>query len=270
MKPVKLKAINVSKTFTIPNSGQELNVLRDVSLEVQEGAFVSIVGPSGCGKTTFLRVVAGLIKATGGKVILDDIEVNEPDYNRGFVFQNSNLYPWGTVLKNILFGLEIQGLDSKASEVKVRELVKLVGLSGFENYYPYQISGGMQQRVNLARALAIEPEILLMDEPFASLDAQTRELMQMELLRISAETKKTVLFVTHQISEAIYLSDQVIVFEKNPGRVKEVIPIDIPKPRFLHVKRTQQFLDYEDHIWGLIEEEVKKAMTGPGPIGDDV
>lgn len=269
MKSIKLEAISISKTFIIPDSDLELNVLHDVNIEVQDGAFVSIVGPSGCGKTTLLRIVAGLIKATNGKIVLDGIEVNEPDYNRGFVFQSSNLYPWRTVLKNILFGLEIQRLDSKKNEEKVKQLIKLVGLSGFENYYPYQISGGMQQRANLARALAIDPEILLMDEPFASLDAQTRELMQMELLRICAEAKKTVLFVTHQINEAIYLSDQVIVFGRNPGRVREVVDIDITKPRSLHVKRTQQFLDYEDRIWGLIEEEVKKSMVTPELEGGD-
>ncbi len=168
--------------------------------------------------------------------------------------------PWRTVFKNVLFGLECQGLNSAENQNRARKFIKLVGLEGFEDHYPHELSGGMQQRCNLARALTVDPKILIMDEPFAALDAQTREIMQMELLRIWLEAKKTVLFITHQINEAIYLADRVIVFGARPGRVKQTIKIDLPRPRPLAVKRDPKFLEYEDQLWTLIEEEVKKTM----------
>jgi NitT/TauT family transport system ATP-binding protein len=176
------------------------------------------------------------------------------------VFQDSCLMPWRTVLKNVMFGLECQGLDDGEGTARARKFVKLVGLEGFEDHYPHELSGGMQQRCNLARALTIDPKILIMDEPFAALDAQTREIMQLELLRIWREAGKTVLFITHQINEAIYLADRVIVFGARPGKVKETIKVDIPRPRPLSVKRDKRFLEYEDRLWNLIEEEVKKTM----------
>ena len=169
--------------------------------------------------------------------------------------------PWRTVLKNVLFGLECQGIDGKAERERALKFIKLVGLSGFEDHYPHELSGGMQQRCNLARALTVDPQILIMDEPFASLDAQTREIMQLELLRIWTEAKKTVIFITHQISEAIYLADRVIIFGARPGKVKDVLKIDIPRPRPLAVKRDKKFLDYEDLLWNQIEEEVRKTMV---------
>ena len=168
--------------------------------------------------------------------------------------------PWRTVFKNVIFGLECQGLDNAEGAVRARKFIELVGLKGFEDHYPHELSGGMQQRCNLARALTVDPKILIMDEPFAALDAQTRELMQAELLRIWREAGKTVLFITHQINEAVFLADRVIVFGARPGKVKQTIKIDLPRPRDLTLKRDVRFLKYEDEVWNLIEEEVKKTM----------
>src|SRR5581483_11891263 len=189
----------------------DLEALRNVDVEIERGGFVSVVGPSGCGKTTFLRIVAGLESASTGAVMLDGREVRGPAGDRGFVFQSDNLLPWRTVLANALIGPELAG-RAAAEKRRTLDLLKLVGLEGFEGYYPRQLSGGMRQRVNLARALAIDPQILLMDEPFSALDAQTREIMQTELMRIWEQGRKTVLFVTHQIDEAVFLSDRVLVF----------------------------------------------------------
>jgi NitT/TauT family transport system ATP-binding protein len=222
-----------------------------------EGEFVSVVGPSGCGKTTFLSVVDGLVAASAGRILVDGQAVTRPGPDRAMVFQEASLLPWRTVLGNVCYGLECLGTPRREREERAAHLIDLVGLSGFEHHYPYELSGGMQQRVNLARALLVDPKILLMDEPFASLDAQTRELMQEELLRIWLQAKKTVLFVTHQIDEAIYLSDRVLVFTGRPGRVKETIRVEIERPRPLGVKREPHFHAIEDRIWSLIEDDVR-------------
>jgi NitT/TauT family transport system ATP-binding protein len=256
----KLEAIGLRHEYYQPRTGGRLLALDNVNLKVEDGEFVTIVGPSGCGKTTFINLADGLLKPTAGKLSIDGKQVTGPGIDRGMVFQDSCLMPWRTVIKNVLFGLECQGLDNAEGQNRARQFIKLVGLEGFEEHYPHELSGGMQQRCNLARALTVDPKILIMDEPFAALDAQTREIMQLELLRIWREAKKTVLFITHQINEAIYLADRVIVFGARPGRVKETIKIDIPRPRELAVKRERQFLEYEDHLWTLIEEEVKKTM----------
>ncbi len=229
--------------------------------QVNEGEFVTIVGPSGCGKTTFINLCDGLLKPTAGHITIDGKTVTGPGIDRGMVFQDSCLMPWRTVLKNVIFGLECQGLDNAEGSARAKGFIKLVGLQGFEEHYPHELSGGMQQRCNLARALTVDPKILIMDEPFAALDAQTREIMQAELLRIWRESGKTVLFITHQINEAIFLADRVIVFGARPGRVKETIKIDLPRPRDLSIKRDPQFFKYEDDLWTLIEEEVKKTMV---------
>lgn len=260
MAQTKLEAIGLRHEYYQPRTGGRLLALDNVSLKVEDGEFVTIVGPSGCGKTTFINLADGLLKPTAGKIIIDGKAVTGPGIDRGMVFQDSCLMPWRTVLKNVLFGLECQGLDNSDGQDRARKFIKLVGLEGFEDHYPHELSGGMQQRCNLARALTVDPKILIMDEPFAALDAQTREIMQLELLRIWLEARKTVLFITHQINEAIYLADRVIVFGARPGRVKEMIKIDIPRPRPLAVKREKKFLEYEDHLWSLIEEEVKKTM----------
>jgi NitT/TauT family transport system ATP-binding protein len=252
---LKLEARQISKEFTDPNA-DILPVLTDVSLKIKPSEFVSIVGTSGCGKTTFLRILDGLIAPTTGDLLIDGREVVGPDHKRGFVFQKDSLWPWRTTMGNVLFGLQIQRRPRREARAIAQKLIELVGLKGFESHYPHQLSGGMRQRVNLARAFAINPEVLLMDEPFASLDSQTREVMQLELMRICDAERKTVIFVTHQIDEAVFLSDRVIVFAARPGRIKEIIPIDLPRPRPFALKRTPEFVAYVDRIWKLLEEEV--------------
>jgi NitT/TauT family transport system ATP-binding protein len=207
-----------------------------------------------------LRIVGGLEKATSGDVLLDGNVVTKPGPDRGFVFQSDNLMPWRSVLANTMLGPEIGGYANAAERKKVLGLLKLVGLSGFEDYLPKRLSGGMRQRVNLARALAIDPDILLMDEPFSALDAQTREIMQTELLRIWEEGRKTVMFVTHQIDEAVFLSDRVLVLARRSGRIQEFMPIELPRPRQLGIKRTPEFVAYVDRIWRLIEEDVRASV----------
>jgi NitT/TauT family transport system ATP-binding protein len=238
----------------------ELEALRGIDIGVERGEFIAVVGPSGCGKTTFLRMVAGLESATSGTILIDGKTVAGPSGNRGFVFQNDSLLPWRTVLGNALIGPEVAGQIGAKERNRTLDLLKLVGLGGFEQYYPKQLSGGMRQRVNLARALAIDPDVLLMDEPFASLDAQTREIMQTELLRIWEQGRKTVLFVTHQIDEAVFLADRVLVFARRPGRLQENVKIELPRPRALTLKRTPEFVAYVDRIWKMIENDVRTAV----------
>jgi NitT/TauT family transport system ATP-binding protein len=255
MTAKKLQLKNISLAY------DSLVALDGVTFDVYEGEFVSIVGPSGCGKSTLLSVIDGLSPATGGQVILADKEVREPGFDRALVFQEPSLLPWRTVLANITFGLECKNVPKATAREKALSLISLVGLDGFADAFPYQLSGGMQQRVNLARALAVDPEILLMDEPFAALDAQTREFMQAELLSVWQRTRKTVLFVTHQIDEAIYLSDRVIVFSGRPGRVVDIIVPQLPRPRDLSVKHRPEFLASVERIWSLIQ-------GGSTPLGN--
>jgi NitT/TauT family transport system ATP-binding protein len=264
----KLAAQDVGLDYIRPRTNARVSALAHVDLTVMEGEFVSIVGPSGCGKTTFLSVIDGLIPASSGRVLVDGQPVTRPGRDRAVVFQDASLLPWRTVLKNVVYGLECAGVPARQARVRAASFIEMVGLSGFEHHYPHELSGGMQQRVNLARALVMDPEILLMDEPFASLDAQTRELMQEELLQIWARAKKTVLFVTHQIDEAIYLSDRVVVFSRRPGTVKEIIPVAIERPRPLGVKREPRFHAIEDRIWSLIEEDVKGKLAGERTHGE--
>jgi NitT/TauT family transport system ATP-binding protein len=252
--PSKLVISRLTKRFG------DLEALRSLDLEIQRGEFISVVGPSGCGKTTFLRILAGLEPATSGEVLLDGRAVRKPGSDRGFVFQSDNLLPWRSVLANAMIGPEVAGNAGPAERRRTLDLLKLVGLAGFEDYYPRQLSGGMRQRVNLARALAIDPEILLMDEPFSALDAQTREIMQTELMRIWEQGRKTVIFVTHQIDEAVFLSDRVLVFARRPGRLQESVEITLARPRALPIKRTPEFVRYVDHIWRLIEDDVRAAV----------
>jgi len=258
VKDAKLRAVDVSLEYVNHRTGNRRLALDRVGLEVSAGEFVCIVGPSGCGKTSFLNCVAGLLPITTGTLTLDGMEIRGPGRGRSMVFQHASLLPWRTVLGNITYGLEMQGCGRKQAIGRAGEFVELVGLVGFEDAYPYELSGGMQQRVNLARALATDPEVLLLDEPFAALDAQTREFMQLELLKIWRRTQKTALFITHQVSEAIYLADRVIVFSARPGTVKETVTIDLPRPRPLRLKRDPRFHRYEDAIWDLIEIEVRK------------
>ena len=255
----KLETASISKVF-VKDRTKVMEILRGIDLRVYPGEFVAIVGASGCGKTTFLRILDGLLQPTSGRIVIDGREVRAPGPDRGFVFQKDTLYPWRTVMDNVTFGLQMQKKPRSEQRQLGERFLELVGLTGFEHHFPHELSGGMRQRVNLARALAIDPEVLLMDEPFASLDAQTREVMQLELLKIWNKAAKTVVFVTHQIDEAVYLADRVVVFTARPGRIKEIIPIDIPRPRPLEAKRTPHFLSYVDAIWKMIEEEVLQGM----------
>lgn len=259
----KLEIRALGKVFPRGESG--VQALDKINITVESGEFVSLVGASGCGKTTLLRIVDGLMAPTTGSILIDGHEVAGPGPERAFVFQHDALFPWRDVNTNALLGPELNGTPpSRALPLRDRFL-RMVGLDGFGGHYPHELSGGMRQRVNLARALTVDPDILLMDEPFASLDAQTREIMQSELLRIWTEAKKTVLFVTHGIDEAVYLSDRVLVLTARPGRLKESITIDLPRPRELSVKRTAPFAEYVDYIWRLIEEEVRASMQWHAP-----
>ncbi len=258
MAEPKLFAKDVQLTYFNYARKTKTYALGGVTLHVDPGEFVAIVGPSGCGKTTFLNAVDGLLPIDDGEIRIDGHGVSGPGRDRAMVFQSPALLPWRTVLGNIVYGMEIQSGISKGITNRAEFYARLVGLGGFEHYYPHELSGGMQQRVNLARALLLEPSVLLLDEPFASLDAQTREFMQAELLRIWLETKLTSLFVTHQIDEAVYLADRVIVFSARPGRVREEVDVDLPRPRRLAIKRETRFLDYVGHIWAVIEQEATK------------
>ncbi len=247
---VKLAVESISKSFERP--GSTLTVLDRISFEVKAGEFFVIVGPSGCGKTTFLRIVQGLDQPTGGTIKLSGVPLKGPAQDRGFVFQADSLFPWRNVLRNVTFGPELNGTSRAAADQDARSIISLVGLKGFEEHYPHELSGGMRQRVNLARAFAVHPDILLMDEPFASLDALTRETMQQELFRIVAETKKTVLFITHQIEEAVFLADRIAVFSARPAQLARIIEVDLPRPRLLQIKRSARFQQLVEEVWELI------------------
>jgi NitT/TauT family transport system ATP-binding protein len=235
---------------------EPVTALSHFSLDIAKGEFVSIVGPSGCGKSTFLNIVLGLIKPGGGKIQLNGTPITGPGQERAMVFQEFGLLPWRSVTSNVELGLELKGIPPAQRARRASNLINLVGLKGFENHYPHELSGGMKQRVGLARALATEPEVLLMDEPFAALDAQTRDLMQTELLQIWERTQKTVLFVTHSIEEAAYLSDRVVVMTARPGRTKEVLRIDLPRPREYEMRLTPQFNEIKLRIWEVLKEEL--------------
>jgi len=240
---------------------EPFEIFKNINLSLRDGEFVSIVGPSGCGKTTMLRVVNGLMAHSDGEIFIDGKSAKELDHElvMGFVFQGASLLPWRTSLKNVLLGLERRGQNAAEAEKTARKFLDLVGLAGFENNYPHELSGGMQQRVNLARALAVNPRILLMDEPFAALDAQTRNFMQLELLRIWAETQKTVIFVTHMIAEAILLSDRIIVFTHRPGTIRSEFKVPLERPRSMAMRSDPRFLALESVIWKQIEEEVNSS-----------
>jgi len=256
-RSAKLAASGVVIEYWLQRSNTLFTAVQGVDLTVRPGEFLAIVGPSGCGKTTFLNAVDGLLPIAAGSLTLDGHEITKPGADRAMVFQQPGLLPWRTVLGNVMFGVEAQRrMGRKEALARAKEQIELVGLAGFEDAYPLELSGGMQQRVNLARALLTDPEMLLLDEPFAALDAQTREMMQLELLKIWSKTRKTALFITHDIKEAIYLADRVVVFTRRPGRVKCVVEIDLSRPRDLRVKRDPQFLTYEDQIWESIQEEL--------------
>ncbi len=245
------------KSFT--RKGKSVVALDHFDLDVDRGEFVAIVGPSGCGKSTFLHMLGGFEPADGGTMTLDGRPVRAPGPDRGMLFQEYALYPWRTVHGNIVWPLEIQRMPKPEREQIVERLMTLVGLTQFRDHYPNELSGGMKQRVALARVLAYDPQILLMDEPFGALDAQNRELLQEELERIWEGSRKTVLFVTHDIDEAVYLADRVIVFTARPGRIKRDMRIDLPRPRDIEIKKSPAFAAYRNETWDLLREEVLRA-----------
>ncbi len=246
----------VSKSF---QSGG-MPALAHCSLDAREHEILCVIGPSGCGKTTLLRVIDGLLRPESGRVLIDGSVVDAPRRDVAMVFQHFGLLPWKTVYDNVAYGLRVQNRTAAEVERTVPRYIEAVGLRGFEHNYPYQLSGGMQQRVGLARALALDPQVLLMDEPFGSLDAQTRELMQEELLRLWRAQPKTMVFVTHSIDEAIILGDRVALMTKRPGGIKETLDVDISRPRDPEaVRRTSRYLDLRQHIWHQLKSEVKGA-----------
>jgi NitT/TauT family transport system ATP-binding protein len=246
---------NVNLTFRPPNRGP-VRALNGFDIDVREGEFLSIVGPSGCGKSTFLNVLLGLIKPDSGDLKMHGKPIAGPGTDRAMVFQEFGLLPWRNVQHNVELGLELKGVATAERRTTSQRLIEMVGLNGFEGHYPHELSGGMKQRVGLARALATDPDVLLMDEPFAALDAQTRDLMQVELLRIWRAARKTVLFVTHQIDEAIYLSDRVMVMTKRPGRAKKIFDIDLPRPRDYEMRVTPEFNELKLEIWNSLKDEI--------------
>jgi len=262
--PGRLEARGVTIHYRRRRFGDNFLAVSRLDMTVEPGEFVAIVGPSGCGKTTFLNAVDGLVPLTDGSIMLGGQLITKPGNDRAMVFQQPSLLPWRTVKGNIDYGMETQGdVTSKSDrDEQTKRFIDLVGLHGFEDSFPSELSGGMQQRVNLARALATDPELLLLDEPFAALDAQTRETMQLELLRVWNATRKTAIFITHDIVEAVYLADRVVVMSSRPGRVKMSVPINLPRPRDLRIKREPRFLEYELKIWESIREEVLRADAG--------
>jgi NitT/TauT family transport system ATP-binding protein len=242
-----------------PSVGRMVLALEHVSLEVREREFVALLGPSGCGKSTLLYLIGGFLPIESGKILVDGKPVAGPGPDRGIVFQNFALFPWKTVRKNVLYGLERQALRREEREKRAQDFIDLVGLAGFEESYPSQLSGGMKQRAAIARTLAFDPRMLLMDEPFGALDAQTRSLMQSELLAIWEKTRKTVIFVTHDVHEAVYLAERVAVMSARPGRIKTIVDTRFDKDD-PEVRRTKVFLDMVDKVWNLVRDEAIKAL----------
>jgi NitT/TauT family transport system ATP-binding protein len=260
--PAKLEARDVTIHYWVERSSRPFLAVDRATLEVRPGEFVAIVGPSGCGKTTFINAVDGLLPISGGSLTLNGQPITKPGPDRAMVFQQASLLPWRTVLGNVRYGLELQGRLPKAEVTeRSRRFIDLVGLSGFEDSFPMELSGGMQQRVNLARALATDPDMLLLDEPFAALDAQTREVLQEELLRIMQQERKTMVFVTHSIDEAILLGDRVAVLSARPGRLRELVEVPFPRPRQVDDVRTDpRFAELREHIWSGLRPEAVAAV----------
>ena len=257
MREIKLQAKNLTKIYGDP--GNEVVAVSDINLEIRESEFVMIVGPSGCGKTTLINMLGGLLDASSGEVLLDGKPVTGPGADRGMVFQGYSLFPWLTVQKNVEFGLKMKNVPVKDREAQAKRYIDLVGLTGFENALPKQLSGGMKQRVAIARTLANEPEILLMDEPFGALDAQTRVVMQELLADISRKTKTTILFITHDIDEAVLLGDRIYIMSRRPGTIRSVIDVKLPENRTHDCLVLPEFLETKKTIMDMLWQESQDA-----------
>jgi NitT/TauT family transport system ATP-binding protein len=256
MAAAKMRLEGATRTFL---DGAVI-AFQDVTLDIRQNEALCVVGPSGCGKTTLLRCLAGLIQPTEGAVYLDEKPLTEPSPSLAMVFQQFGLFPWKTVADNVAYGLKLRGTPKREWQPAIAPYLQMVGLSGFEHLYPYQLSGGMQQRAGLARALALNPQVLLMDEPFGALDAQTRELLQEELVRILEREQRTMVFITHSIDEAIVLGDRIVVMSTRPGRVREVLDVDLPRPRNVQQARTtDRYAELRQHIWQELRPELSAA-----------
>lgn len=255
---MKLQIDNISKNFTTA-SGKELSVLEDINLSINEEEFVALVGPSGCGKSTLLNITSGLLQPTSGTVKFTHVAAGyEP--RMSIVFQETGLFPWRNVHDNIAFGLETAGIKADEKEKRIAHYIELVGLKGFEKSFPHQLSGGMRQRVGIARALAIEPDLLLMDEPFSALDAQTRTIMQEELVTLWEKTRLTTLYVTHNIQEAVMLADRVVLLSRRPGKVSKILTINIPRADRDKPEHTDEIAEFVRIIWEHISKDARAAL----------
>ena len=259
---IKIRARDVRMDFAIADERgrkQQIAALQDFNLDIREGEFFTLLGPSGCGKSTFLNVLAGLARKSGGSISIDGQPASGINREQGVVFQGYALFPWRTVLQNIEVGLEIRKIPKRERRESAEQFLHLVGLAGFGQRYPHELSGGMRQRVAIARSLAYSPSLLLMDEPFAALDAQTREILQSELLRIWEQHKTTIVFITHSLDEAIYLSDRIAVMTHRPGRIKSVLDIALPRPRPAEIRHAPAFVQLREQAWDVLRDEVAFA-----------
>ncbi|MCO8249349.1 ABC transporter ATP-binding protein [Comamonas thiooxydans] len=259
---IKIRARDVRMDFAIADERgrkQQIAALQDFNLDIREGEFFTLLGPSGCGKSTFLNVLAGLARKSGGSISIDGQSASGINREQGVVFQGYALFPWRTVLQNIEVGLEIRKIPKRERRETAEQFLHLVGLAGFGQRYPHELSGGMRQRVAIARSLAYSPSLLLMDEPFAALDAQTREILQSELLRIWEQHKTTIVFITHSLDEAIYLSDRIAVMTHRPGRIKSVLDIALPRPRPAEIRHAPAFVQLREQAWDVLRDEVAFA-----------
>ncbi|MDF0530982.1 ABC transporter ATP-binding protein [Tsukamurella sp. 8F] len=258
--PEKIEIRGVTKKFGDRSTGRQTVALADVSLSVADGEFLTLVGPSGCGKSTLLELIGGLTTPTSGELLLDGAPITGPGLDRGIVFQQYALLPWRTAQANVELGLEVSGVGKRERAARAREFLDLVGLDAFRDRYPHELSGGMKQRVAIARSLVYEPKVLLMDEPYAALDAQTRESLQVELRSIWQRTGGTVVFITHGIEEAVFLGQRVAVMTSRPGRIKEVLPIDLAdRDSGGDIRSTPEFTSYRHHVWELLHDEISRA-----------
>jgi len=257
LSTIALEVAGLGKSYR--KDGQVLQILDIERFAAREGEFITVIGPSGCGKSTLLHIMGGFIPADAGAIRVYGTEVKGPGPDRGMMFQEFALFPWKTVAGNVAWGLETQGAPRARIDEVVAKYLDMTGLADFRNHYPAELSGGMKQRVALARVLAFDPKVLLMDEPFGALDAQTRETMQEEVTRLWERTKKTIVFVTHDIEEAVYLGDRVVVLTARPGRIREEVKIELPRPRSLEIKKSIRCHEYRNYVWDLIRSESKRA-----------